>query len=235
MTCDTTYRVISLAGLAATVGGSVLHYLAAGRKVRAGGPAGGPADVRRLGFLERIVFLGFALTLLCLAATGMWANLLLGQRLAGWGLMLHVAAGGAFMACLLLLAVLWAEDCRFRELDAHWRRACREHPDRPAPAGRFDPGQKCAFWLALALAVVAALSMFVSMLPIFTPEGLELLRDVHRYSGLLLLIVAYVHFYRTVIVRRGKIAWLLRGKVSSDWARHYHGLWRPAGQGEPDA
>jgi formate dehydrogenase subunit gamma len=225
MTSDGTFRVVAIVCLAGVVIESLLHYARWGRKVRAGGPAGGAGDLRRFGLLERIVLLGLALTLLCLAVTGLAANLLFGEKLEGWLLMLHVAAGGGFILCLLLMAVFWAEDCRFRRHDADFRRAAREQPGEPAPAGRFDAGQKVTFWAALLLGLIATLTTMVSMLPVFSPEGMEVLRDLHRYGGLLLALFGYIHVYQTVIVRRGRLGWLVSGKVNADWARHYHPIW----------
>ena len=223
MTSDAIFRTVTIAALAAAVGGTLVHFLAAGRKIRSAGPAGGPERLTRLGPLERLAFWGLALTLLALAVTGLVPNLLLGETMEDWLLMAHVAAGGAFIACLLLLAVLWAEDCRFQPYDAEWcSAACR---GRQGPAGRFDAAQKTTFWAALLLGVVSTLTMMVSMLPIFTPDGLDVLREIHRYCGLLFVVIAYVHFYQTIIVRRGRLGWLLSGRVSADWAEHYHRLW----------
>ncbi len=225
MTSDSTFRVVAIVCLVAVVIDSLVHYARFGRKVRAAGPSGGSGDLRRFGLIERAALVGFALTLLCLAVTGLAANLLFGEKLEGWLLMIHVGAGGGFILCLLLMAVFWAEDCRFRGHDAEFRRAAREQPAEPAPAGRFDAGQKVTFWAALILGLITTLTMMVSMLPVFSPEGMEVLRDIHRYCGLLLGLFAYIHVYQTVIVRRGRLGWLVSGKVNSDWARHYHPIW----------
>ena len=225
MTSDATFRVVALVCLVAVVLDSLVHYVRVGRVVRAAGPAGGPGDLRRFGLIERAVFVGFALTLLCLAGTGLAPNLIVGGKLEGWLLMLHVGAGGGFLVFLLLMVVFWAEDCRFRGHDAEWREAARTRPRDPAPAGRFDAGQKVTFWAAVVLGLLTTVSIMVSMLPIFSPEGLEVLRDIHRYGGLVLGLFGYTHVYQTVVVRRGRLGWLVSGKVNSEWARHYHPIW----------
>jgi len=203
---DQVYRVISIAALAGAVGFSFLHFLAAGREARSAGPVGAKADLKRLGLIERASYAFLALTLLALAMTGMTTNLLTGGKLTGWMLMAHVASGGAFMFFLLLTALLGA--------------GCAAGPD-----AKFAASQRWGFWAMLTLGVATALTMMVSMLPIFGPYGLEVLRDVHRYCGLALVVIGYWHLYQTFIVRRGRLGWLLSGKVNSDWARHYCPEW----------
>ena len=232
MTSDSTFRVVAIVCLLAVVLDSLMHYVRLGRKIRSAGPSGGAGEVRRFGLIERLALIGFAGTLLSLAATGLAPNLLTGGKLEGWLLMMHVGSGGAFIACLLVLAVCWAEDCRFAAHDAEFRWAARKRPGDPAPAGRFDAAQKTTFWVALVLGLVTTITMMVSMLPIFSPEGMEVLRDVHRYCGLLLALFGYVHVYQTVVVRRGRLSWLVSGKVNSDWARHYHPIWWQAVKGK---
>jgi len=206
MNNDQLFRVISIAVLAGAAGFSFLHYLAVGRRVRLAGPVGASADLPRLGLIERASYVLLALTLLALAVTGMAPNLLAGQKLSGWLLMCHVASGGAFMFFLLLTALLGAGASA-------------------GPYAKFSAAQRCGFWATLTLGVATALTMMFSMVPIFGPHGLELLRDAHRYCGLALVAVGYWHVYQTLVVRRGRISWLLSGKVNSDWARHYCPEW----------
>jgi cytochrome b subunit of formate dehydrogenase len=202
MTNDQLFVYVTIAVLAGTVGFSLLHYVAKGRAIRLAGSAGGEATVRRLGLIERASYVFLALTLLALAASGLAPSVLFGKVLSGFLLIAHVAAGGAFMFFLLLTALLGAGSAA-------------------GPDGKFAPAQRCTFWATLALGVGTALTMMVSMLPIFGPHGLDLLRDAHRYCGLAMVAVGYWHAYQTFVVRRGRISWLLSGKVSAEWARQY--------------
>jgi len=203
---DQLYRVVSVAVLAGTVGFSVLHFLASGRKQRSAGPTGGQGELKRLGLIERAAYVFMALTLMALTCTGMTQNILTGGKLTGWLLMAHVGSGGAFMFFLFLTALLGAGSASGAD-------------------AKFVACQRFTFWSALALGAATALTMMVSMLPIFGPHGLEVLRDVHRYCGLALVGIGYWHLYMTFIVRRGRLGWLVSGKVNSDWARHYCPEW----------
>lgn len=231
MTGDRIFQIVSIASLVVAVAGSGVHFLAVARKRRRLAPPLGPADLPRYSRIERYLFVLTVLVFLALAVTGMAPGVLWAGRLEGYLLMMHVGSGGAFMALLALLALRWAEDCRFKSHDARWWQGCCGG-EEPLPAGRFDAGQKLAFWAVLALGTVTILTMMVSMLPVFGPEGLETLRDVHRYCGLVFVLIAYLHCYRTMTARQGRWSWLLSGKVNSDWARHYHPLWWQVVKGE---
>lgn len=230
MTGDTIFQIISIVALVVVVAGTALHFAAVGRKRRSAAPAAGPADLPRYGRIERLIFVLTILVFCVLAITGLAPGILTGGRLTGYLLMCHVGTGGAFCALLALLAIRWAEDCRIKDHDGAWWRSCC--CEAPAPAGRFDAGQKLAFWAVMALGATTIFTMMISMLPLFGPDGLETLRDVHRYCGLLFVLIAYVHCYRTMTARTGRWSWLLSGKVNSAWARHYHRLWWQVVTGE---
>jgi cytochrome b subunit of formate dehydrogenase len=207
MNNDRLFAIATIVVVAGVIIFSLLHYVMIGRRVRAAGPVGGEATVRRLGLIERASYVFLALTLIALAVSGMAPALLYGKALSGLMLMGHVGAGGAFMFFLLLVALLGSGAAA-------------------GPDAKFAPSQCWTFWATLVLGVGTALTMMFSMVPIFGPHGLEVLRDAHRYCGLVLVAVGYWHVYQTLVVRRGRISWLLSGKVSSDWARHYCPSWQ---------
>ena len=62
-------------------------------------------------------------------------------------------------------------------------------------APRFFWIPKVMFWLLLVSGLVVILTMLLSMLPLFGTEELHVLLDVHRYSGLLVVVVLVIHFY----------------------------------------
>ena len=45
--------------------------------------------------------------------------------------------------------------------------------------------------------------MLLSMLPLFDTEGLHGLLDIHRYSGLLLVVATMFHLYGVLLRRAG--------------------------------
>lgn len=211
MSGNTLYATVTVVSLVGAVAYSALHYMARGRAARAGGPAGGSATLKRFGLIERASYVFLTLTLLALAFTGMAPALVAGANLEGWMLMAHVGVGGAFMFLLLLTALLGTSSAAGSE-------------------AKLAPEQRCTFWTAMGLGVATTVTMMLSMVPLFGTHGMEVLREVHRYCGLAMVAVGYWHVYLSLVVRRGRISWLLRGKVSPEWAKHYSPQWQAAKQ-----
>ena len=184
MTGDQIFRIATVIGLPA----SFVVLLALVRMCRGGEPAGArEAGPPCCGLLRKLVVLGFVLTFAALAVTGLGPNIVTGAKLDGWLLMAHVGGGGAFMFFLLLAALLWGNDCRCAADGA---------------PGRFSDGMKFTFLAMLILGVVTALSIMVSMLPVFSSGGLDVLRDVHRYCAVVYVAVALVHVVLAMRLRR---------------------------------
>jgi len=223
MSADRLFQIVSIAGFAALAGALAAHYFRIVRPSLATAPAAeGDPSIRRYGLLERVVLIGLGASLAVLAVTG-FAPALLGRRLEGVLLMVHVPAGGAMAFFAAVAAALWAGDCRFAAHDGHWWRRCCCR--QTVAAGRFDGPQKAAFWAVLALSLPVTLTMMLSMVPAFGPEGLETLHEFHRYGALLLTMVVLVHWHHAITVRRGSLHALVAGKVARAWAERYHSLW----------
>jgi len=201
-----------------------VHYLLFA--LRAGGPdkAGSPL-IKRFTLWERFVL---AATMVCLAGlvvTG-FAAAVCGQLISGYLLMLHMTFAPPFILGLLGLVVTWAHDCRFEAHDLQWAlgMGCLRC-GKDSPAGKFDVGQKGYFWLLAVLGVVLILSAAFSMVPLFGTNGQELLFEIHRYAGLVLLMATIVHMYNCTLARPGAWLSLLTGQVRLNWAKRYHSVW----------
>jgi len=218
------FRVISILALAATFGGAALHYIAVVR--RRPFLHDRVYTVRRLNLWERLVMLGMTASLAILAATSFPVALCLGRAMSGYLLMIHVTFGGVFSACLAAAAITWAHDARFARRDLDWLKGggCLA-PRGELPAGKFDAAQKAMFWIMLALGVVAGLTMAASMIPLFGTYGQDLMYEIHRYVGLVLLIVVIVLTYWATAARPGAWQGLIGGRVGRQWARRYHPDW----------
>ena len=60
------------------------------------------------------------------------------------------------------------------------------------------------FWLFLTSGLAVILTMLLSMLPIFGTDGLHVLLDIHRYAGLMAVVVLTLHFY-CVLLQRARL------------------------------
>jgi hypothetical protein len=138
----------------------------------------------RLLKIERLIYLFFLVSLL-LQAISSFGMILVGQRMHGWMLVLHMSVAGLFAVTLTVLAVLWAEQSSF------------ERGGEP----RFYTGEKVAFWLILLTGLATIATAMLGMMSWFGSVGQVMLLRVHRYSALLLLICAVFHGYRLLAGR----------------------------------
>jgi len=117
---------------------------------------------------------------------------LTGGHLSGLLLIFHVTIAPLFCISLALFALLWAQTSRFTNDDT------RLLKDKSF-ARIFSDGQlsraweKVIFWLFLIFALPAILSIILSMYPLFGSQGQEILLQTHRYTTLILFILAVVH------------------------------------------
>jgi hypothetical protein len=151
---------------------------------------------RGLNILEKLIYLGILASVFGLAFTSFFTVLQFGT-MKGWWLFAHMFGAGALVGLLPLLAIIWAGPSRFGRGPAG-----SEEQETYAPKFFWMP--KLMFWLLLASGSVVILTMLVSMLPIFGTDGLHALLDIHRYAGLMTVVVLLLHFY-CVLLQRAKL------------------------------
>jgi cytochrome b subunit of formate dehydrogenase len=111
-----------------------------------------------------------------LGITGFYPVLVLKESIHGYWLILHAVFAPVFVICLAGLVVMWAGNCCFNKNDWPWL-------------------QKICFWLIVILALPVILSIVLSMFSLFGTQGQEFLLQLHRYSALLLALIAIVYTY----------------------------------------
>ncbi len=155
--------------------------------------------------LRKLVYLLALLCFIILLITGFYPVLFLKEHLSGYLLMVHATFAPVFAACLAVLAVMWAHNCRFDKSDWPWlQRFLRRAPvDKPAGT-KYQLVRKICFWLIVLLALPVILSIVLGMFPLFGTDGQELLLNLHRYSTLLLAAVAILHTYLTIRTKMAK-------------------------------
>ena len=99
-----------------------------------------------------------------------------GSHFSGYWLMAHMIFTPVFIGSVALVAVLDAERYRSSVL----------------------------FWFLLLMALPLALSMVLSMFPVFGTEGLELLLKVHRICALVFSLVLFGEIFRRIRKKRVK-------------------------------
>jgi formate dehydrogenase subunit gamma len=100
--------------------------------------------------------------------------------------------------------------------------------DRLPEVGKYNAGQKLAYWAMLAsmLALMGSgliiWQQFFSHM--FTIETIRTAALMHALSGVVLILTIIVHVYAAIWVK-GTIGAMTKGTVSRAWAKHHHPLW----------
>ena len=146
--------------------------------------------------LKRLVYLLALLCFVVLITTGFYPVLVQAEHLSGYLLMVHATFAPVFAGCLAVLALVWADRCRFDKSDWPWPQKLPQQEATDKQTGtKHQLGQKICFWVIIILALPVILSIVLGMFPLFGTQGQEFLLDIHRYSTLLLAVFAVVHTY----------------------------------------
>lgn len=207
------FCAISITGFVVVLAGIAVHCFVcpAGKERR-----WGPIDILRklihlftlffleqklspAGVLRKLVYL---LTLLCfvvLVITGFYHPLVAGKHLCGYLLMLHATFAPVFAACLAVLAVMWAHNCRVDKNYWPWlQRILRRRGGNDNAIEKYEFVRKVCFWLIMILALPVILSIVLSMFRLFGTYMQGFLLELHRYSALVLALAAIIHTYLTI-------------------------------------
>lgn len=153
---------------------------------------GSPADRKKWNLWDILIYLG---TLGCVAVLSItsFVEVLRHGELGGWPLFFHMFGAGAFTAVLPILALSWAH---LNQFDVG--------PITGAtPPPKFNWLPKLMFWVLIISGLVVTMTMLISMLPIFGSDGLRVLLDLHRYSGLIVVLAIVLHFYSVAVQKIG--------------------------------
>jgi len=161
-------------------------------------------SIRKHSLVVNLRMLVYLLALVCfvvLALTGFYPVLVLGEHISGYLVMLHATFAPVFAICLAVLAVMWAGNCRFTAGDWPWFERLVQRITAAKSAGKTTQGkssafgQKITFWLIIFLALPLALSIVLSMFPLFGTHWQELLLGLHRYTAYVFSVVVILHTF----------------------------------------
>jgi len=216
------FRTVSIAGFIITITGIVLHYMIFGPKLddlfgrdRRWRILDGfrmmvflltllllPQKVNFIGIVRKLVYLFALLCFVVLAVTGFFPRLVLDKTIYGYWLMIHATFAPVFAVCLGILAVMWADNCRFDKNYCPWlQKLLEREPLNPIVGGKLELAQKIFFWLIIFLALPLILSIVLSMFSFFGTDAQGLLLNLHRYIALVLALSIIVHIYLLILGR----------------------------------
>ena len=124
------------------------------------------------GWISRILYFVFALSILALAATS-FGSILKQGHMNNYALIAHAGLGGVFV--VLLLGIAWLYLPSGAEISERWR------------------GERWTAWALVLASMLTAGSMIISMLPILSTQELIDATRVHRFTGLATLIALAFH------------------------------------------
>jgi hypothetical protein len=129
-----------------------------------------------------------------MAVTGILPVVLIGEHLSGVLLIIHVTIAPVFVIALTMTALFWANFNQFdrNDFDIIKNTRDREEKNRPDYHKRIYL-LKVYFWLFLTFSIPAGLSMIFSMFPLFGTDGLNMMLNIHQYTTLVLLLIAFLY------------------------------------------
>lgn len=244
--------------------GGIVVLLAAffairGRIKISDGPAG--TTIQRFALVERTGHWMLASSFIVLALTGL--NFLYGRQLlipligkdafsviASGGKFIHDYVAFAFIASLIIVAVMWVAHNIPNRQDMIWflkggGLLGGGHP----PAYKFNAGQKILFWLIIICGASIALSGWVLLNPFTTAmfsESFSFLNNLfgtdlpaplaaiqeQQYASLwhsimagIMIVIVIAHIYIGTIGMEGAFDAMSSGDVDLNWAKDHHNLW----------
>ena len=197
------FQIISMISFIVILGGIGLHCLIYSNEQRSetqitlGTCRIGPRYFRKSAFLFGL--LSFSVLLF----TG-FGPLLFGLRLHGYLLMIHATFAPVFIASVAFIAVTSAEQYAFNEIDLEQIPCPGCKPGKPTVGCCLTDtglGAKLGFWILLVMSLPVTLSMVLSMLPLFGPEGQDFLFQAHRWSALIFALTLIAELYILIRMR----------------------------------
>jgi cytochrome b subunit of formate dehydrogenase len=222
---ENIFRTVSIAGFVVLFLGIVCHFFAfrprlddmfgADRRLRILDPLRVlvflltllfiPQKLNLVGVLRKLVYLLALLSFVVLFVTGFYLKLVLGKTISGYWLMLHATFAPVFAACLAVLAVMWAHNCRLDKNYWPWlQKIFQRRALSQAVPEKHELARKVAFWIIIFLALPVILSSVSSMFAFFGTHWQELLADTHRYAALVLAAAVIAHTYLMVLTQAKK-------------------------------
>ncbi len=121
---------------------------------------------------------------------------LLGMRIYGFFLLLHVVLGGLFAVCLCLAVLFRARYYVWDPEDFEGKKGALNLRTR---SGMRKLWQIILFWVFVASGFVLILTALSQMLPSFSLRAQLVLFEIHRYAALELLLASIAFFYFSVV------------------------------------
>ena len=150
-----------------------------------------------------------------------------------WTRILHPYLGVAMFVLFLFMFFMAAGANVWRKEDSEWvghagKLIRGAKPSQMPPTGKFNGGQKVVFWLsALSLLVLLVTGITFWQAWFASSFSIPLQRFMlvlHALAAFVFVLTIIVHIYAAIWVK-GTFRAMIRGDVSTGWARYHHPKW----------
>jgi formate dehydrogenase subunit gamma len=141
---------------------------------------------------------------------------------------LHNFISFAFVAGLILIAVIFFKDNLLARVDVEWvKQGGGFIESKHAPAGRFNLGEKMVYWLSVGAGIAVSASGFVLLLPFYGTNiaDMQLAQAAHAIIAILFIALILAHIYIGTLGMEGAFEAMGTGEVDLNWAREHHDRW----------
>ena len=218
-----------------------LFYLWRGT-IRIEGGRSGRTIIRFTAF-ERFVHWLTAATFVVLGVTGL--NITFGRALilpwfgpsafsawSEWAKYAHNYLSFAFTIGVVLMFLMWIGQNFPTRADIEWLKTgggmfSKGH-SAPAPAWKFNAGQKMLYWFIVLGGVAMMITGYMLIFPFYgglTIGNMELAEVFHGTVGVLFVALILAHIYLGTIGMEGAFESMVDGTVDLNWAKEHHPLW----------
>ncbi|MDB6166465.1 MAG: Formate dehydrogenase subunit gamma [Lacunisphaera sp.] len=140
---------------------------------------------------------------------------------------LHFVAGLALAVFAVPMYFLWRKRMRWTATDSYFIRHLPQHglrPDQSPPpdTGFFNGGQKLYFWafiLSTVYLLITGLVWWWRREPWMPKEVYVVSRTSHRVVSVIMSGALLIHIYKATVGEPGTFASMVKGTVTSSWAR----------------
>ncbi len=145
----------------------------------------------------------------------------------------HPWFGLGFTASMFWMGKMWWRDMQTTDADLRWKKEIKHYIENDdqnlPPEGRFNYGQKLYFWLMFYGVIFLVISGIALWFVESIPWSLRWLRylavTTHVVAALATIGGFIIHVYMSTAMVRGGFSSIIRGEVSTTWAKTHHRLW----------
>jgi len=227
------FKVLFLTILVITISLAFLHFIIIGpKKFKESG-----RKIKIYGAITRIVHWTAAFSFTIIVPTGLiivFAKVFGGGMFVRYMRTLHFIGAIIFAISIIPMFVMWVLDMLPEKNDISWFLKGGGYLTKKnieTGAGKFNPGQKIWFWIAMffgSILIVSGLLLYIRVPNFVIPfiqyeiDGMRLAAIVHNFSAMVVLGMFLVHLYMSLFAVKGSLRSMLTGYKDEEEIKYLH-------------